>query len=47
MVVHPGREGVDPGTKFQALGLNGGDQVAALSLDDSSQSPYLCLDGRY
>ena len=46
MVVHPGREGVDPGAEFQTLGLDGSDQVAALSLDGSSQVAYLCLDGR-
>src|SRR6266540_3669718 len=33
MVFHPGREGVDPGAEFQALGLDGTDQVASPGLD--------------
>ena len=33
MVVHPGREGVDAGTQFQALSLDGSGQVASLGLD--------------
>ena len=44
MVVHPGREGIDAGAEFQALGLDGGGQIPALSLDGSRQVAYLCLD---
>jgi hypothetical protein len=33
MVVHPGREGVDAGAEFHALGLDGSGQVASLGLD--------------
>ena len=44
MVVHPGREGVDAGAEFLALGLDGSGQVASLSLDGSRQVAYLCLD---